>query len=112
MSSGARRPGFPAEWESLEDSTRRLLQEYRRWGFDAGPKEMLGAAGRIEALPHDARQLGCVEAVPYPAAQALGDQQITLGIDPRQQPARGRLQGVPLDGKARSPTGVRHRAPP
>ena len=35
----------------------RLLQEYRRWGFDAGPTDLLGAAGRVEAVPQGARQL-------------------------------------------------------
>ncbi|HVO09417.1 MAG TPA: penicillin-binding transpeptidase domain-containing protein [Vicinamibacteria bacterium] len=35
----------------------RLLQEYRRWGFDAKAPELLGAAGRVESTPQDARQL-------------------------------------------------------
>ncbi len=45
MSSGARRPGFPVEWDSLEDSTRRLLQEYR------------SARGRLQAAERRMREL-------------------------------------------------------
>jgi len=35
----------------------RLLQEYRRWGFDERPPALLGAAGHVETTPQDARQL-------------------------------------------------------
>ena len=35
----------------------RLVEEYRRWGFDAAPEALLGAAGRIETQPELPRQL-------------------------------------------------------
>jgi len=35
----------------------RLVEEYRRWGFDAPAGALLGAAGRIESLPEQPRQL-------------------------------------------------------
>lgn len=35
----------------------RLLEEYRRWGFDAPPTSLLGAAGRIERPPATLREL-------------------------------------------------------
>jgi peptidoglycan glycosyltransferase len=34
----------------------RLLEEYRRWGFDAGPEALLGASGRVHT-PRTPRQL-------------------------------------------------------
>ena len=30
----------------------RMIQEYRRWGFDARQDELLGAAGRVHRAPH------------------------------------------------------------
>lgn len=35
----------------------RLLDEYRRWGFDAGGDALLGASGRVHAPPRTPRQL-------------------------------------------------------
>jgi peptidoglycan glycosyltransferase len=35
----------------------RLIDELRRWGFDAGEDALMGAAGHIHTLPHNARQL-------------------------------------------------------
>jgi hypothetical protein len=35
----------------------RLADELRRWGFDAGPEALMGAAGRIHTPPRNARQL-------------------------------------------------------
>ena len=35
----------------------RLEDEYRRWGFDAGPGALLGAAGRVHTPPLTPRQL-------------------------------------------------------
>lgn len=35
----------------------RLVEEYRRWGFDAGPEALLAAAGRIGTQPELPRQL-------------------------------------------------------
>jgi len=35
----------------------RLLEEYRRWGFDAGDEALLGAAGRIDAKPRTPLEL-------------------------------------------------------
>jgi peptidoglycan glycosyltransferase len=34
-----------------------VVSELRRWGFDAGPDRLLGAAGRVTWLPRNARQL-------------------------------------------------------
>ncbi len=34
-----------------------ILAELRRWGFDAGPDEMMGAAGRVHTEPRNDRQL-------------------------------------------------------
>jgi peptidoglycan glycosyltransferase len=34
-----------------------LMAELRRWGFDAGPEVMMGAAGRIHTPPKNAREL-------------------------------------------------------
>ena len=42
---------------AMELGRERLLAEYRRWGFDAAPAELLGAAGRVETLPERPRQL-------------------------------------------------------
>jgi hypothetical protein len=35
----------------------RVVDEYRRWGFDAGGGSLLGAAGRVHASPRTPRQL-------------------------------------------------------
>lgn len=35
----------------------RLLEEYRRWGFDAGAERLMGAAGRVQAKPRAPREL-------------------------------------------------------
>lgn len=35
----------------------RLVEEYRRWGFDAAPPALLDSAGRIDTLPERPRQL-------------------------------------------------------
>jgi peptidoglycan glycosyltransferase len=35
----------------------RLVEEYRRWGFDAGEEALLGASGRVHAPPRTPRQL-------------------------------------------------------
>jgi peptidoglycan glycosyltransferase len=35
----------------------RMLDEYRRWGFGAGPSEPLGSSGRIHTPPRTPRQL-------------------------------------------------------
>jgi len=35
----------------------RLLDEFRRWGFDAAPDALFGAAGHIHPVPRNARQL-------------------------------------------------------
>jgi len=35
----------------------RLIEEYRRWGFDAGAEALLGAAGRILSAPSTPREL-------------------------------------------------------
>jgi peptidoglycan glycosyltransferase len=35
----------------------RLVDELRRWGFDAGPEALMGAAGRIHTPPRNERQL-------------------------------------------------------
>lgn len=35
----------------------RLLEEYRRWGFDGGPGALLGASGRVHTPPRTSRQL-------------------------------------------------------
>jgi peptidoglycan glycosyltransferase len=37
--------------------TERLLEEHRRWGFDAGDHALLGAAGRVHTPPRTPRQL-------------------------------------------------------
>jgi peptidoglycan glycosyltransferase len=42
---------------ALRVGRERLLDEYRRWGFDAAPAELLGAAGRVETAPELPRQL-------------------------------------------------------
>jgi peptidoglycan glycosyltransferase len=34
-----------------------MIQEYRRWGFDAREGELLGAAGRVHRAPHTPLQL-------------------------------------------------------
>jgi peptidoglycan glycosyltransferase len=35
----------------------KMLEELRRWGFDAGPEEMMGAAGRVHTVPRNDREL-------------------------------------------------------
>ncbi len=37
--------------------TKRLLEEHRLWGFDAGDRALLGAAGRVHTPPRTPRQL-------------------------------------------------------
>jgi peptidoglycan glycosyltransferase len=36
---------------------RRLVEEYRRWGFDGGPEALLGASGRVHTPPRTPREL-------------------------------------------------------
>lgn len=52
MSSAARRPGFPVEWESLEASAGRLLQEYRaaRRRADAAERRVRELEAAVEQL--------------------------------------------------------------
>jgi len=40
-----------------EVGREKMLDEFRRWGFDAGPDELLGSAGHIRPLPRTAREL-------------------------------------------------------
>jgi peptidoglycan glycosyltransferase len=37
--------------------SERMVAEYRLWGFDAGERALLGAAGRVHTPPRDLRQL-------------------------------------------------------
>jgi peptidoglycan glycosyltransferase len=42
---------------ALQIGRERLVAEYRRWGFDAAPETLMGAAGRIRTLPRNDYEL-------------------------------------------------------